>query len=185
MKNIYTFILLCISLFPAISNAADRKTEAGEVYKGSNFLILVGSLEAEGKKGFHLTHENSENPISTQTLQLAGYNVEQEQYAFEKGIQTLLYRFIASREGEKREISVFYNGLLSLAAGGSGFYFYIAEEYQKSIRYYAMYNNEPSIDAVKAQVANALQNPDSALVATRWKGKEASIFIYDSTRLSD
>lgn len=184
MNIIGSVVLGFFTLLPFLVCAQEQK-EAVENFKGSNFLILVGNQESNGKKGFHLTYEKPKKPVATQSFQLAGYDVKLEQFSFEPGMQTVLYRFVALKGKEKREIDVLYSGMLSLVAGGDGFYFYVAEEYQKSIRYYAMYINEPGIESAKKVVETALQNADSALVATRWAGKESSIFIYDSKRLTE
>jgi hypothetical protein len=95
----------------------------------------------------------------------------------------LLFRLNAKNEKEKRTVLVLYSGMLSLLAGTDNYYFYVAEEYKKSIRYYAMFKAEPSFELVSQVVESALKNPDGALVATRWAGKESEIFIYDNSRL--
>ncbi len=111
------------------------------------------------------------------------FQVEIQKFTSEKSPQTLLYRFKTVNGKQSREILVLYSGVVSLLAKPDGFYFYVAEEYEKSIRYYSMYNGEPKLEALKKVVEAALLNPYSALVATRWAGKESEIFIYDSTRL--
>ena len=187
MKTIKLLLLSIFALTVQYTTAAEEvQKAASEDLIGSHFLILVGAQEANGKRGFHLTYDKPKKAINKSTLEIAGYNVDVEQYSFEAGMQTILYRFKASKENAKREINVLYSGMLSFTAGtsgGDGYYFYVAEEYEKTIRYHAIYINEPSIEQLKAVVEKALMNPDSALVATRWAGKESEVFIYDSSRL--
>lgn len=180
-------LLILCAFISAYSIAEDNRKEVIESFSGSYFMILVGNQEAAGKKGFHLKHDKPKKTTQSLTTEIAGYAVKVEQFPFEPDMQTILYRFSAEKGKEKREIKVLYNGMLSFTAASSGedgMYFYVAEEYQKTIRYYAIYKNEPDIDVLKILVEKALLNPDSALVATRWAGKESEIFIYDSSRLT-
>ena len=183
--NLIRSILTSLFVVLASSAFAESSPDSNEVFLGKNFSMLVLDQEKDGKRGFRLTHNKpkKKNAESVELIQLGEFQVEVQKFTFEKGPQTLLYRFKAKGGGQSREILVLYSGLVSLLAKPDGFYFYVAEEYEKSIRYYSMFNGEPKIDALKRVVEAALLHPDSALVATRWAGKESEFFIYDSTRL--
>lgn len=183
MTFLRVFAIVCLSLSPFVSVAEEKTKPAEEVFDGSNFMILVGLQEQDGKRGFHLKYDKPQKAKALETYESGGYKVDAEQFSFGKGMQTVLHRFKAKGEKEKREIVVLYSGMLGLVAGGDGYYFYVAEEYKRSIRYYAMFNAEPTFEQAKQVVDSALTNPDSALIATTWEGKESSVFIFDSKRL--
>jgi hypothetical protein len=182
LKYLHAFILASLSIFASYVYAGEPATN--EVFVGKHFMSLVLNQEKNGKRGFRLQFEKVKKPVTESQLQLAGYEITSQKYSFNVGEQTLLFRFNAKKEKEKRTILVLYSGTLSVLAGTDNYYFYVAEEYQKSIRYYAMFNSEPSFESVSKIVESALNNPDGALVATRWAGKESEVFIYDNNRLT-
>jgi len=181
--NLIKCILVFLFVATISSTFAEEASESNEVFLGVNFATLVMDQEKDGKRGFHLIHNKPKKAESVESIQLGEFQVEVQKFASEKGPQTLLYRFKAVNGKQSREILVLYSGIVSLLAKPEGFYFYVAEEYEKSIRYYSMYNGEPKLETLKKVVETALSNPDSALVATKWAGKESEIFIYDSNRL--
>ncbi len=174
---------LLFTFFATICTAKEVNDPAQPIFSGKLFMTLVLNQEKDGKRGFHLTYKKGKKGPAINTGSLAGYEIKTDTFNFVPGMQTLLYKFNAKGPKGKRKIFVLYNGLLSLIAE-NGFYFYIAEEYEKSIRYYAMFDAQPSLEQVTSVIESALADPDTALVATRWEGKESSIFIYDSERLS-
>lgn len=182
MKYLQAFVFAIITFFA--SHVYAEEPTSNEVFVGKHFMSLVLNQEQNGKRGFRLQFEKVKKPESENQLQLGGYEVTSQKYNFKTGEQTLLFRINAKNKEEKRTILVLYNGMLSLLAGTDNYYFYVAEEYKKSIRYYAMFKAEPSFESVSEIVESALKNPDGALVATRWAGKESEVFIYDSNRLT-
>lgn len=183
MKYLKAFVLSVITLVAQASFAEENNQTSNQVYIGKDFMSLVLNQEKNGKRGFKLQFEKVKKPESESSVQLSGYEVNVQKFNFKTGEQTLLYRFNANKGKEKRAVLVLYSGMLSLLSGTENYYFYVAEEYQKSIRYYAMFNAEPSFDELNRVISTALENPESALVATRWAGKESEVFIYDSGRL--
>lgn len=181
--NLIKCILATLSLAIVSPVFAEVTSESNEVFLGVNFATLVMDQEKDGKRGFHLIYKKPKKAEFIETIPLGEFQVEIQKFTSEKGPQTLMYRFKSADRKPSREILVLYSGIVSLLAKPEGFYFYVAEEYEKSIRYYAMYNGEPTLETLKKVVQAALVNPDSALVATRWAGKESEIFIYDSNRL--
>ena len=181
MKKFQVVVLVVFSLLA--SYVAAEEVGSTEVLVGKNFMSLVLNQEQNGKRGFRLQFDKVKKPESENQLKLGGYEVVAQKYSFRAGEQTLLFRLNAKNAKEKRAILVLYSGMLSLLAGTDNYYFYVAEEYKKSIRYYAMFKAEPSFELVSQVVESALKNPDVALVATRWAGKESEIFIYDNSRL--
>lgn len=183
MKSKFLPVIFSSILFANCSYAEIETTEAKETFMGKDFASLVLMQEQNGKKGFKLTYKKPKAATQEAPVEIAGYTVTTTQYAFEADEQTLFARYTATKDKEKREIVVLYNAYLSLLSGTNDFYFYVAEEYEKSIRYHAMFKSNPTHEQLKPIIEKALSNPDSALVATRWAGKESEIFIYDSTRL--
>lgn len=182
MKKIQ--ILLAAVAFCVSSTYANQQSVASnQVFSAKNYMTLVFDQESNGKKGFKLQYAKPKSPVSESKQTLGGFETLIKKYDFEKGQQTLLFLIEAKKGKEKRRLLVLYSGLLSYMAGTEGFYFYLAEEYEKSIRYYAMFNSEPSLAEVTMVAEQALANPDSALIATKWAGKESEIFIYDGDRL--
>jgi hypothetical protein len=175
------FILIALILGLYTSAHAEISKET---FKGSNFMLLVASQETEGKKGFRLTYDSPASKPSKEIHQIADYEITLEKFPYSPGIQTLLFRITAKKEKQERKLYVLYSGMVSYTAGTDSFYFYLSEEYQKSIRYYAMYMGEPTTETILKALEPALTNPDSALIATRWAGKESEVFIFDSNRLT-
>lgn len=183
MKYLKAFVFSAITLAAQISFAEGNDQASHQVFVGKDFMSLVLNQEQNGKRGFKLQFEKVKKPESESNAQLGGYEVNIQKFNFKTGEQTLLYRFNANKGKEKRAVLVLYSGMLSLLSGTENYYFYVAEEYQKSIRYHAMFNAEPSFEELSKVISAALENPESALVATRWAGKESEVFIYDSGRL--
>jgi len=183
LKYFKAFVFSAITLAAQVSFADENNQASHEVFIGKDFMSLVLNQEKNGKRGFKLQFDKVKKPESESKGQLGGFEVNVQKFSFKTGEQTLLYRFNANKGKEKRAVLVLYSGILSLLSGTENYYFYVAEEYQKSIRYHAMFNAEPSIEDLTKVVSTALENPESALVATRWVGKESEVFIYDSSRL--
>lgn len=165
-------------------HAEDSLPVAQEHFVGKDFASLILLQEQNGKRGFKLKFDKPGKSIAEEKLELAGYSVVRQEYPFEKGEQTLLAQYIAQKNKEKRKILVLYSGHIGLLSNSEDYYFYVAEEYEKSIRYHAMFKSKPTAEQLKPVVEKALANPDGALVATRWAGKESEVFIYDSNRLT-
>lgn len=180
-------ILAGFCLFACLATAVhaeDTLPVAQEHFVGKDFASLIFLQEQNGKRGFKLTFAKPKKPIIEEKLELAGYSVVRQEYPFEKGEQTLLAQYLAQKNKEKRKILVLYSGYIGLLSNSEDYYFYVAEEYEKSIRYHAMFKSKPTAEQLKPIVEKALANPDGALVATRWAGKESEVFIYDSNRLT-
>lgn len=183
MKYLKVLVFSVIAFIAQVAIAEENNQKSNKVFLGKDFMSLVLNQKKNGKRGFKLQFEKVKKPESESNVQLGGFDVNAQKFSFKAGEQTLLYRFNANKDKEKRTVLVLYSGMLSLLSDTENYYFYVAEEYQKSIRYYAMFNAKPSFEELSEVVSIALKNPESALVATRWAGKESEIFIYDSDRL--
>jgi len=184
MKTKFYSRIFFALLLSGIANAQEILPEAKETFVGKDFATLILMQEQNGKRGFKLTFDTPKRSANETSFEIAGYTVTAIDYPFEKGEQTLATKYIATKDKQKREIVTLYNAYLSLTSGTDDDYFYVAEGYEKSIRYYAMFKSRPTIEQLKPILDKSLTNPDSALAATKWAGKESEIFIYDSTRLT-
>ncbi|MCH1918765.1 hypothetical protein L9G15_04895 [Shewanella sp. A3A] len=174
---ITTFVLAVVLITPTAS-ASEASVTAHQVFEGKLFMALVLMQEQNGESGFKLEFDDPGAATGESTMLLGDYQATANEFALKNGIQTLRYRITAKNNDETRTFYVLYSGIVSLLAETNKHYFFIAEEYQNTIRYYAMFDAAPSLADLSHIIKDALVKPDSALIATRWSGKESEVLIF-------
>ncbi|WP_153067368.1 hypothetical protein [Steroidobacter cummioxidans] len=165
----------CKKLPPAKGKSRQR-------FDATSFMVVAGELEAQGEKNFRLAYEPPKGECLVERIDLAGQNVTAIYNPWEKGTQTLLYRFVT--EDKAREMLVLYNSLVGLVAKG-GYGFHVSETRNGIVSFYAMFKEEPTYEAVKNIASEILSESAKPLLAVRWPegAKEGEVVAFDSSRL--
>jgi hypothetical protein len=147
-------------------------------------MAVAGELEAQGEKNFRLKYDPPGAGCLVERVKFSGLDVDTIYNPWEKGLQTLLYRFVARSSPESREVLVLYNGSVGIVAKG-GYVFHVTETLNGVVSFYAMYKEEPTYQAVKALAADIFSGTAKPLLAVRWPegAKEGEIVAFDSSRL--
>lgn len=166
------------------SGVTDIKSKSRQLFEGKTLMVTLAMLEAQGEAQFRPKYSEPASQCVFERFEIAGNPVTAIYSPFEKGEQTLHYRFLSAVGGESREVVVLYDGLTSLVAK-KGLIFFVAENRGGKISYYAMYRDQPSYAALKPLVVSVLDGSAAPLATVRWpKGeKEPVIDAYDSKRL--
>jgi hypothetical protein len=161
----------------------DIKSKSRQLFEGKTLMVSLSMLEAQGEAHFRPKYPEPASECVFERFDLAGKPVTAVYSPFEKGEQTLHYRFLGEVGGESREVVVLYDGMTSLVAKKT--VFFVIENRGGRISYYAMFREQPSYAALKPLVTSILDGSAAPLATVHWpKGeKEAVIDAYDTTRL--
>jgi hypothetical protein len=130
------------------------------------FMLVATELEMQGQRNFDLRYEPPNSECLVENVGLEGGEVQVVYNPWQKGEQTLLYRFAGVGE-DSREVLVLYNGRVGLLLKG-GDAFHVSEARHGTVSFYAMYKEEPTYQVVKALAAEIFKGDAKPLLAVRW-----------------
>lgn len=147
------------------------------------FMVVAGILESQGEKNFRLIYDPPNDECLIERMDLSGQEVKAIYNPWEKGTQTLLYRFVTGASSDSREVLVLYSGMVGFVAKGYGFH--VTETRNGVVSFYAMFKEEPTYQAVKGLAADILSGSAKPLLAVRWPegAKEGEVVAFDSSKL--
>lgn len=197
MNNSIKVLLVTIAFCagPAVT-AADAETIAPcagvtEIKSKSRPLNQLGMmmvtlliLEKQGEADFRPKYAAPASACLLEKFDVAGTTVNAIYTPFEKGEQTLHYRFTTEASGEAREILVVYDGQASLTYK-KGDVFQVVEKRKENISYYAMFRDQPTYAVVKPIITSIIDGSAKPLATVRWPpgAKEPVIDAFDTNRL--
>jgi hypothetical protein len=160
------------------------KSKSRQRFDATAFMIVAAELQDQGEKDFKLQYDPPAGECVIERLNLSGLDVYAIYNPWEKGTQTLLYRFVAGPSQDSREVLVLYNGMVGMAAKG-GYGFHLSETRNGVVSFYAMFKEEPTYQAVKEIAADIFAGSAKPLLALDWPEgeKEAKFVAFDSSRL--
>jgi hypothetical protein len=149
-----------------------------------SLMMVAKELESQGEADFHLKYDAPKSPCVVETFDVASTKVTAIANPFEKGLSTLLYRFVVERPDGPSDILFIYSGFTALLLD-KGNVFHVSEERDGVISWYMMYRDEPTYAAAKALAQDIVADRASPLMAVRWPrgAKEGSIVALDKKRL--
>jgi hypothetical protein len=152
-------------------------------FESTPLMAVAGELESQGEANFHLKYATPAAECFIETFAVSDATVTAHYNAWEKGLSTLLYRFSVDRPTGKTEVLVIYSGTASFLKGG--YLFYVSDEKDGVISWYAMFGDDPPYSAVKVLVEQIVGGTAKPLLAVRWpKGaKEGELVAFDDKRL--
>lgn len=164
------------------AGVTDVKSKSRQWFDGSTLMVSLSALEAQGEAKFHPTYAPPASQCLFEKFDAGASPVEAIYSPFEKGEQTLHWRFTTAAP-ESREILVIYEGMASLIARKE--VLFVLEERKGNISYYAMFREQPTYAALKPLVSGILDGSVAPLASVRWPpgAKEPLIDAYDSKRL--
>ena len=168
----------------ACTGVAEVKSKSRPLFSGETLMISLLTLEKQGEADFHPTYAPPAGACLLEKFDVAATPVNAIYVPFEKGQQTLHYRFAAHGGDEAREVLVVYDGLASLTYG-KGEVFLVVEERKGAISYYAMFRDQPTYAALKPIATSIIDGSAKPLAVVRWPSgaKEPVIDVYDAKRL--
>ena len=191
----FTFVLLGSTLeavaadtaadaaVPDCSGVADIKSKSRQSFDGSTLMVSLLMLEKQGEADFSPKFAPPSSVCVIDKFDVGGTPVSALYSPFEKGEQTLHYRFV-SHGDETREILVVYDGIASLVAK-KDLLFIVVEKLKGNVSYYAMFRDQPAYAALKPLIVSILDGSAKPLAMVRWPAgaKEPVIDAYDAKRL--
>jgi hypothetical protein len=158
------------------------KSKSRQIFESKALMPSLLVLEGRGEQKFHLSYAAPATQCLAAKFPAAGGEVEALNSPVEKGELTLHWLF-RSAGAEPRDILVFYDGMASLMAKKE--VFFLAEERQGNIAYYAMFRDPPTLAVLQPLVTGILEGSVTPLAKVRWPAgaKEPVIDAYDSKRL--
>lgn len=168
---------------PDCSGVTDIKSKSRQLFEGSTLMVNLLMLEKQGEADFRPKYAPPSSVCVFDKFDAGGAPVNALYSPFEKGEQTLHYRFVAHGD-ETREILVVYDGIASLVAKKDQL-FIVVENRKGNISYYAMFRDQPAYAALKPLIASILDGSAKPLATVRWPAgeKEPVIDAYDAKRL--
>lgn len=200
IRQIVQYLLLALPLTAAAQLAVAQESAAQslercadvpevnsrsrQTFEAEAFLILAATQESGGRSNFRLTYEEPLSECIIDTFELPETTVMAVYSPWQKGPQTIHYRFVADGEVNQREVLVLYSGIVGLVMNG-GEYFYVAEQRDGVIAYYAMFKERPTYEAAKEVVTGVLNDKLAPLLATDWPegSPESQAISFDAERL--
>lgn len=164
------------------SGVTDVKSKSRPYYEGKILMANLLILESKGEAGFHPAYAPTASQCVFEKFDAAGAEVQAIYAPYEKGEQTLHWRFRVNG-AEPRELLVLYDGTASLMAKKE--VFFVVEERKGNISYYAMFRDQPTYAALKPIAISILDGSAQPLARVNWPpgAKEPEIDAYDTTRL--
>jgi hypothetical protein len=168
---------------PDCSGIADIKSKSRQSFDGSTLMVSLLMLEKQGEADFTPKFAPPSSVCVFDKFDAGGLPVSALYSPFEKGEQTLHYRFVAHGD-EMREILVVYDGPASLVAK-KDLLFVVVEKLKENVSYYAMFRDQPAYAALKPLIVSILDGSAKPLAIVRWPAgaKEPVIDAYDTKRL--
>jgi hypothetical protein len=159
------------------------KGKSRQRFDATAFMVVAGKLEAQGEKNFRLEYDPPAAECLVERFDVAGREVSAIHNPWEKGIQTLLYRFLAETPEGTREVLVLYNGTVGLVAKGQAFH--VTETRAGVVSFYAMFKEQPTYQAAKELPASIFSASAKPLLAVRWPegAKEGEVVAFDGSKL--
>ncbi|HLA71412.1 MAG TPA: hypothetical protein VK624_07865 [Steroidobacteraceae bacterium] len=199
MKRIENVAAMCLALWLSASGMAaetaavgladcagivDIKSKSRQLFDGATLIVALAALEAQGEAQFKPKYAEPASQCAYEKFEVAGKPVTAIYSPFEKGEQTLHYKFVSASESDSREVLVLYDAMASLMAKKSPIFF-VAENRGGHISYYVMFRDQPSYAALKPIVVAVLDGSAAPLATVRWPdgAKEPVIDVFDSKRL--
>jgi len=191
----YLIATLCLFVFAAHAQEApllpDAPCKAAPPSKGKSrqrfdataFMTVAGLLEAQGEKNFRLIYDAAAEACLVERFEQSGQDVNAVYNPWQKGTQTLLYKFVRTSAEETREVLVLYSSMVGLVAKGQGFH--VTETRNGVVSFYAMFKEEPTYQAAKDLASSILTDSAKPLLAVRWPpgAPEGEIVAFDSSKL--
>jgi hypothetical protein len=173
---------LAADAVPPCAGVADVRSKSRQTFEGKTLMTNLLALEAKGEASFHPIYAPPATQCLFEKFDVSGNGVEAIHSAHEVGVATLHWRF-SSAGAEPRTVLVIYDGVASLLAKKE--VFFVIEERQGQIAYYAMFREQPSYAALKPLVTAILDGSAQPLAAVRWPAgaKEPVIEAYDTKRI--
>jgi len=161
----------------------DAKSKSRLLFEGKTLMSVLLMLEAKGEAGFHPAYAQPASKCIYENFEAAGLPVQAIYAPFDKGAApTLHWAFIVSGP-ETRELLVLYDGTASLLAKKD--VFYLVEDRDGSISWYAMFRDQPTYAALNPIVISILDGSAKPLATVHWPPgeKEPVIDAYDTSRI--
>jgi hypothetical protein len=168
----------------ACAGVPNIKSKSRQLYDGGTLMVSLLLLEKQGEAEFRPKYAVPAATCLLEKFDVAGTTVSTIYAPFEKGEQTLHYRFAALSGDEAREILVVYDALASLTSK-KGEIFLVVENRKGNISYYAMFREQPLYASLKPIVVAIIDGSAQPLATVRWPSgaKEPVIDAYDTKRL--
>jgi hypothetical protein len=159
------------------------KGKSRQRFDATAFMVVAGELEAQGEKNFRLKYDPPAAECLVERFDVAGREMSAIYNPWEKGTQTLLYRFLAETPQETREVLVLYSGTAGLVAKGQAFH--VTETRAGVVSFYAMFKEQPTYQAAKDLATSIFSASAKPLLAVRWPegAKEGEIVAFNSSKL--
>jgi hypothetical protein len=159
------------------------KGKSRQRFDATAFMVVAGELEAQGEKDFRLKYDSPEAECLVEYFIVADATVNGVYSPWEKGSQTLLYRFVMASPDESREVLVLYSGTAGLVTRGHAFH--VTETRAGTVSFYAMFKEEPTYQASKDLATAIFSASAKPLLAVRWPegAKEGEVVAFDSAKL--
>jgi hypothetical protein len=161
----------------------DVKSRSRPLFESKVLMPILLMLEARGEARFHVTYARPASQCVFEKFDVAGFPVQAIYAPLEKAPDpTLHWRFLVGG-AEPREILVLYDGTAAALAEKN--VFYVVEERQGKISYYAMFRDQPTFAVLKPIAVSIVDGSAKPLALVHWPpgAKESVIDTYDSKRL--
>lgn len=163
--------------------APPAKGKSRQRFDGPAFMLVASELEAQGEKNFFLQYEPPAAECLVERFEVSGQEVSAIYNPWERGTQTLLYRFVAKTPEGPREVLVLYSGMVEFVMKGQSFH--VTETRGGVVSFYAMFKEQPTYQAAKEMAASIFSASAKPLLAVRWPegAKEGEVVAFDSDKL--
>jgi len=165
------------------SGITDVKSRSRLLLESKVMMPILLMLEGKGEAAFHPAYLPPASQCVFEKFEVAGSTVQAIYAPLKKDpAPTLHWRFLVSG-AEPREILVLYDG--TAAAMAEKDVYYVVEERQGNISWYAMFRDQPAYAALKPLAVSIIDGSAKPLALVRWPAgeKEPVIDTYDMKRL--
>jgi hypothetical protein len=165
------------------TGVSDIKSKSKTLHESATLMVPLLALEKQGEANFTPAYSPPPSQCVFERFDVAGMPVTAVYSPFEKGEQTLHYRFLTGSGDAAREILVVYDALASLMSKKT--VFLVVENRKGNIAYYEMYREQPSYAALKPLIVTIVDGSAQPLALVHWPAgaKEPVIDKFDSKRL--
>ncbi len=160
------------------------KSKSRQSFDSHLLMTSLLALQAQGEAEFTPKYSKPAGECVRERFDVAGAKVAALFTPFEKGENTVHYRFVSQDAAGSREVLVIYDGVAAVLSK-KGTLFKVVENRDGNISYYGMFRDPPAYAALKPLVTGILDGSAAPLATVRWpKGeKEPVIDAYDTKRL--
>src|SRR5262249_18347051 len=127
--------------------APPAKGKSRQRFDAKAFMVVALEIQAQGEQNFVLKYDPPTEECLVERFDAADMHVSAIYSPWTKGIQTLLYRFVAETPQGSREVLTLYSGTVGLVEKGLAFH--VTEKRDGVVSFYAMFKEEPAYPAVK------------------------------------